>query len=154
MKDYSLKINGNQYDISIDNINAESTLANVIVNGVAYEVEIAGEEASRTKKPQVVPTPKGTNLSVTPTTAAPSAPKVARPAASGAGFSVKSPLPGTVVKVNVKEGDHVSAGQTLVVLEAMKMEIEASAPVDGTVKSIAVATGATVNTDDLLVVLA
>lgn len=153
MKDYSLKINGNQYDISIDNINAESTLANVIVNGVAYEVEIAGEEASRSKKPQVVPTPKGTNLSVTPTTAAPSAPKAARPAAGGAGFSVKSPLPGTVVKVNVKEGDRVSAGQTLVVLEAMKMENNIDADRGGVVKQILVQQGGTVMEGDTLLVI-
>lgn len=153
MKDYSLKINGNQYDISIDNINAESTLANVIVNGVAYEVEIAGEEALKTKKPQVVPTPKGANLSVTPTTAAPSAPKAARPAAGGAGFSVKSPLPGTIIKVNVKPGDPVKAGQTLVVLEAMKMENNIDADRDGVVKSVNVQTGATVMEGDLLIVM-
>ena len=46
MKDYSLKINGNQYDISIEDVNEESTMANVTVNGVAYEVEIVGEQAS------------------------------------------------------------------------------------------------------------
>ena len=58
MKDYSLKINGNQYDISIEDVNEESTMANVTVNGVAYEVEIVGEQASKMKKPQVVPAPK------------------------------------------------------------------------------------------------
>ena len=52
MKDYSLKINGNQYDISIEDVNEESTMANVTVNGVAYEVEIVGEQASKMKKPQ------------------------------------------------------------------------------------------------------
>ena len=50
MKDYSLKINGNQYDISIEDVNEESTMANVTVNGVAYEVEIVGEQASKMKK--------------------------------------------------------------------------------------------------------
>ena len=69
MKDYSLKINGNQYDISIEDVNEESTMANVTVNGVAYEVEIVGEQASKMKKPQVVPAPKAAGLSVTPTTA-------------------------------------------------------------------------------------
>ena len=67
MKDYSLKINGNQYDISIEDVNEESTMANVTVNGVAYEVEIVGEQASKMKKPQVVPAPKAAGLSVTPT---------------------------------------------------------------------------------------
>lgn len=58
MKDYSLKINGNQYDISIEDVNEESTMANVTVNGVAYEVEIVGEQASKMERPQVVPAPK------------------------------------------------------------------------------------------------
>ena len=91
MKDYSLKINGNQYDISIEDVNEESTMANVTVNGVAYEVEIVGEQASKMKKPQVVPAPKAAGLSVTPTTAAPSAPKAAQAAAGGPGLQVKSP---------------------------------------------------------------
>ena len=62
MKDYSLKINGNQYDISIEDVNEESTMANVTVNGVAYEVEIVGEQASKMKKPQVVPAPKAAGI--------------------------------------------------------------------------------------------
>lgn len=152
MKDYSLKINGNQYEISIDNVNDESTLANVIVNGVAYEVEIAGEEASKVKKPQVVPKPKNAGLSVTPTTAAPSAP-VARAAAPGSGFAVKCPLPGTIISVNVKEGDQVAVGQTLVVLEAMKMENNIDAERGGVVKSVHVQKGATVMEGDMLIVI-
>lgn len=152
MKDYSLKINGNKYDISIDDVNNESTLARVVVNGVAYEVEIEGEEASKAKKPQVVPKPKNAGLSVTPTTAAPSAP-VARAAAVGSGFSVKCPLPGTVIGVNVKEGDRVAVGQTLVVLEAMKMENNIDAERGGVVKSVHVQKGATVMEGDLLIVI-
>ncbi len=62
-------------------------------------------------------------------------------------------MPGKVVAVKASVGQAVKRGDVVLVLEAMKMEIEVSAPVDGTVKSIAVATGATVNTDDLLVVL-
>ena len=62
-------------------------------------------------------------------------------------------MPGSIFKVECKVGQSVKAGDVLIVLEAMKMEIEVSAPVDGTVKGIAVAVGATVNTDDLLVTL-
>ena len=62
-------------------------------------------------------------------------------------------LPGNVFKVECKPGQAVKAGDVLVVLEAMKMEIEVTAPVDGTVKSVAASQGAAVNTDDLLVVL-
>ncbi|MDE5707211.1 MAG: biotin/lipoyl-binding protein [Alistipes sp.] len=153
MKDYSLKINGNKYDISIDEVNNESTLARVVVNGVAYEVEIEGEAASKAKKPQVVPKPKNAGLSVTPTTAAPSAPAAARAQAVGSGFSVKCPLPGTIIGVNVKEGDRVAVGQTVVVLEAMKMENNIDAERAGVVKSIHVQKGATVMEGDLLIVI-
>jgi biotin carboxyl carrier protein len=146
MKDYSLKINGNQYDISIEDVNEESTMANVTVNGVAYEVEIVGEQASKMKKPQVVPAPKAAGLSVTPTTAAPSA-------AGGPGLQVKSPLPGTILSVNVKEGDRVAPRQTLFVLEAMKMENNIDAERGGVVKSIHVQKGATVMEGDLLIVI-
>ena len=67
--------------------------------------------------------------------------------------AVNSPMPGNIFKVECKPGQAVKAGDVLIVLEAMKMEIEVSAPVDGTVKSVAVNVGGTVNTDDLLVVL-
>ena len=136
MKDYSLKINGNQYDISIEDVNEESTMANVTVNGVAYEVEIVGEQASKMKKPQVVP-----------------APKAAQAAAGGPGLLVKSPLPGTILSVNVKEGDRVAPRQTLFVLEAMKMENNIDAERGGVVKSIHVQKGATVMEGDLLIVI-
>ena len=66
---------------------------------------------------------------------------------------MNSPMPGNIFKVECKPGQAVKAGDVLIVLEAMKMEIEVSAPADGTVKSVAVNVGATVNTDDLLVVL-
>ena len=76
------------------------------------------------------------------------------PAAVAAGeTAVNSPMPGNIFKVECKVGDTVKAGDTLVVLEAMKMEIEVSAPVDGTVKSVSAVVGTTVNTDDLLVTL-
>ena len=66
---------------------------------------------------------------------------------------MNSPMPGNVFKVECKVGQAVSAGDVLVVLEAMKMEIEVSAPVDGTVKAISATVGAAVNTDDLLVTI-
>ena len=62
-------------------------------------------------------------------------------------------MPGNIVKVECSVGQSVKAGDVLIVLEAMKMEIEVSAPVDGTVKAISATVGSTVNTDDLLVVL-
>jgi len=66
---------------------------------------------------------------------------------------VNSPMPGNIFKVECKVGQAVNAGDVLIVLEAMKMEIEVAAPCAGTVKSIAVNVGGTVNTDDLLVTI-
>ena len=69
------------------------------------------------------------------------------------GTQVKSPLPGTVLKVNVAVGDAVKAGDVLMIIEAMKMENEIAAPSDGTVKQIAKEKGATVVTGDVLLVI-
>ena len=68
MKKYSLKINGNQYEVKIDDINESSTLAHVTVNGTKYDVEIQGGKAAPVKKPQIVSAPEATGLSVTPKT--------------------------------------------------------------------------------------
>ena len=95
MKDYSLKINGHNYNVQIDDVNEASTVAHVVVNGVDYEVEIEGAKASTVSKPQVSPAPKSANSAmITPSTATPS-PRIA-PAPSTSGSSVKCPLPGTV----------------------------------------------------------
>ena len=75
-------------------------------------------------------------------------------AASAGGETVKSPMPGTILSVNVKQGDAVKAGQVLMILEAMKMENEIMAPCDGTVSSVAVAQGASVDTGAVLCVIA
>ena len=66
---------------------------------------------------------------------------------------MKSPMPGNIFKVECSVGQSVQAGDVLIVLEAMKMEIEVPAPVAGTVKAVAASVGTAVNTDDLLVTL-
>ena len=71
-----------------------------------------------------------------------------------AGEPVKSPMPGNIIRVEVKEGDQIKAGQLLGVLEAMKMENEILAPHDGTVAQVIVSKGSTVETDSPLIVLA
>ena len=143
MKDYSLKINGHNYNVQIDDVNEASTVAHVVVNGVDYEVEIEGAKASTVSKPQVSPAPKSANSAmITPSTATPS-PR----------SSVKCPLPGTVLSVKVAVGDTVAAGQTLVVLEAMKMENNIDADRAGVVKQILVQQGATVMEGDVLIVI-
>ena len=152
MKDYSLKINGHNYNVQIDNVNETSTVAHVVVNGVDYEVEIEGAKASSVSKPQVAPAPKSANSAmITPSTATPS-PRIA-PAAPSSGYSVKCPLPGTILGVKVAVGDTIAAGQTLVVLEAMKMENNIDAERGGVVKQILVQQGATVMEGDVLIVI-
>ena len=76
------------------------------------------------------------------------------PAAVAAATEVRAELPGTVLRLAVAEGDAVSAGDTLLVLEALKMEIKVSSPVDGTVAQLAVRPNATVVAGDLLVAVA
>lgn len=142
MKDYSLKINGHQYNVTINDVNDESSVANVVVNGTPYEVEIQGTKVSTIKKAQVT----------APSAESTQAVSAARPAASS-GIKVTAPLPGTVVGVKVNVGDKVAAGQTLIVLEAMKMENNIDAVQGGTVKSINTQAGATVMEGDLLMVI-
>ena len=107
----------------------------VNVNGTQYEVAV--EEIDGKAAPAAKPAPA----------AAPAAAPVA--AAAGA-TKVTAPMPGTILGVNVKEGEAVKAGQTIFVLEAMKMESDVVAPVDGTVRGISVAKGASVSAGDLL----
>ena len=87
-------------------------------------------------------------------TAAAPAPAPAAKVDLKAGEPVKSPMPGNIIRVEVKEGDQIKAGQLLVVLEAMKMENEILAPHDGTVAQVIVSKGSTVETDSPLIVLA
>ena len=152
MKDYSLKINGHNYNVQIDNVNETSTVAHVVVNGVDYEVEIEGAKTTSVSRPQVAPAPKSANSAmITPSSATPS-PRIAA-AAPSSGYSVKCPLPGTVLSVKVAVGDTVAAGQTLVVLEAMKMENNIDADRGGVVKQVLVQQGATVMEGDVLIVI-
>ena len=102
----------------------------VNVNGTAYEVEI--EEMTGAP-------------AAAPVAAAPAA-----PAASGAGESITSPMPGNILAVNVAVGDMVKKGQVLMILEAMKMENEIMAPHDGKVTAVAVTKGAAVESGALL----
>ncbi len=83
--------------------------------------------------------------------AAPAAPTVVGTAVSGT--QITSPMPGTILKLNVTEGQAVKAGDVVLVLEAMKMENEIVAPCDGTIKQILVTKGSTVDTDQILAVL-
>ena len=117
----------------------------VTVNGVAYDVVVEELNGS------VAPAPVAAPVAAPKAASAP----VAAPKASGnaGATAVKAPMPGTIIKVNVKVGDAVKKGDVLCVLEAMKMENDIMAPADGVVASVEAAKGASVATDAVIVTL-
>ena len=134
MKEYKYKINGNLYNVVIGDI--EDNIAHVEVNGTHYTVEME-------KKPKAAPAPKPVVRPVAKPVAAPAAAPVAKPAAS-AKSGVKSPLPGVILDIKVNVGDEVKKGQTVIILEAMKMENSINADKDGKVTAINVSKGESV----------
>lgn len=125
----------------------------VILNNKKYEIEVdecsvALKGVSTVSAP--VAAPAAPSAPVAPA-AAPAAPVASAPSAEGT--SVASPMPGTILAINVTNGQTVRAGEVLMVLEAMKMENDIVAPSDGIVKQILVAKGSTVDTDQVLVII-
>ena len=114
MKEYRYKINGNLYKVTVGDI--EDNNVHVEVNGTAYTVEMEKKTG-----PKIKP--------------------VVRTAVAGSKSGIKSPLPGVILEIKVKEGDAVKRGQTLLVLEAMKMENDIKADRDGKVTAIKVSKG-------------
>lgn len=130
---------------------------NVTVNGLVYEVEVEEVGGVAPTTPVVAtPAPVANPAPVaTPKTSA-ATPKATAPAvATGKTGSVviKAPMPGTILKVNVKVGDSVKKGDVVCVLEAMKMENDICAPEDGVVSSVEVTQGASVATDAVVITL-
>lgn len=123
---------------------------NVTVNGTAYEVEVeevaadAATAAPVASAPAAAPAPKA---------AAPAPKKAAAPAGAQGSVKVTSPMPGTILKMDLTVGQKISKGDVICVLEAMKMENDIPAPQDGVVASINVQKGASVNSGDVLVTL-
>lgn len=132
---------------------------NIKVNGQAYEVEVE-EVAGGFASAPVVPVAAAPAPAVAPVAApAPekaetkAAPAPAPVAAPAGGTQLKAPMPGTVIDFKATNGAAVKKGQTVLILEAMKMENEIVAPADGVITFVA-SKGASVNTDDLLAVIA
>ena len=127
----------------------------VTLNGRTYEVEVEAAEAMLLSEYEAIaPAP----VAAAPVAAAPAAPAAApaaaaAPVVTGAGEAVNAPMPGTILKVNVTQGQAVKEGDVLCVLEAMKMENEIMAPKAGTVTQVVVSKGSSVNTGDALVVI-
>ena len=142
MKEYKYTINGTKYEVAVGDI--EENIVTVTVNGEEYKVEMEKEPEPETKKP-VLGKP-----------AAPAA-EGAEPATDKAAVNknnaVKAPLPGVITDIKVAVGDEVQAGDTVVVLEAMKMANALQAEKAGKVTAICVKIGESVMEDDALVVI-
>ena len=123
---------------------------NITVNGTTYAVEV--EDLGGAPAPAAAPSPAPAAAPAPAPVAAPAAAAPAAAPAGGAG-SITAPMPGTVLDVKVTEGQAVNAGDTVLILEAMKMENEIAAPAAGTVDKIVAAKGASVNSGDVLITL-
>ena len=134
-KGFNFTIGGQKYETTVKEI--EPNVAEVVVNGTSFIVEFQKNESKKVKAARVAAP-----------TAAPTAAPVAKPAGAAV---VKSPLPGSIVKVMVKPGDSVKKGDTLLTMESMKMENIVASEYTGTVKNVLVQAGQNVMQDDKLV---
>ena len=130
MKEYKYKINGNEYNVAVEEL--EGDKASVTVNGKTYQVELDRPAKPVVTKPVARP-------AAAPAAAPVAATPAPRPAAGGAG--IKAPLPGVILDIKVKVGDTVTKGQTVAILEAMKMENNINADREGQVVAINVEKG-------------
>lgn len=138
MKKYKFTISGNDYDVHIKDI--EDNIVEVDVNGTLYQVKLHNE-IKTTKTPRLVRKPLEKQ---------PGEGQIKKKESSGK-HEVTAPLPGTILKLNISVGDMVSEGQSLLVMEAMKMENQVQTTKGGEVLAIKVNVGDTVQQDDLLV---
>lgn len=141
MKEIKITVNGNTYDVKVGDVT--NSPVEVIVDGKAYQVEFDA--------PTSISAPvRTTNAVATPVISAPVVTTPA-PVVAVSGSGVRSPMPGTIVKVDVKAGDKVIRGQQLVSLEAMKMKNSIKSPIDAVVKAVHVIDGQKVQYNDVLV---
>lgn len=136
MKSFQFTIDGRKYETTVNEI--EDNIAEVTVNGTVFHVAIDKKKTTPSIKPAA---PKAA-------AAAPAAPRAAQPAGS---VVVKSPLPGSIVKVVAAAGQPVKKGDLLLTMESMKMENQVTSEYEGTIKSVLVQPGQNVMQDDKLV---
>ena len=151
MAKYQYTVEGTDYEVEI--LEVEDNIAKVTVNGAAFEVELkqALKPTSRPIKQVTAPAPKP---AAAPAQAPAAAPAATPAAAPGAGAKIEAPLPGTITDIKVKVGDKVKAGDTILVLEAMKMQNNIEAEHDGEITSVMVKIGDSVMEGSLLVTIA
>jgi len=141
MKKFKFIIRGNNYNVEI--LNIEDNVAEIEVNGSKYQVDI--EKAIRETK-----TPKLVRPKVIPT-GGQSRARTSKPTGKKGVGTVKAPLPGTIIEVKVKVGDEVKSGDTLLVMEAMKMENNIKSDKTGKVVAVKINNGDSVLEGDILV---
>ena len=139
MKEYKYTIDGKEYKVAIGDI--EENVAHVTVNGEEFKVEMEPEAEPEKKKVVLGQPVESTDETATPA------------ANVNTANAVKAPLPGTITSINVAVGDEVSAGDTVVVLEAMKMQNNIEAEKSGKVTAICGKQGQAVLEEDALVVI-
>lgn len=147
MNKYQYKVQGVDYDVEI--VDVEGNVAKVNVNGIPFEVEM-----KRPINPVTKPHKPKVSAPVAPvqnTAPQPEKPKAAAPA--GAGMKITAPLPGTITDIKVKVGDTVKDGDTVIILEAMKMQNNIEAECSGTVTSVLINKGDTVMEGDALITI-
>ena len=128
MKEYKFKINGKEYAVAIGE--ADGKMLTVNVNGADYQVELENAPA------QVAAAGTTSSVANKKADAPADSSAASAPKASGAGTTIKSPLPGIIISIDVKEGQAVKRGQKVAVIEAMKMENDILAEGDGTITAI------------------
>ena len=143
MKEYKYTINGTKYEVAVGD--SEENIVTVTVNGEEYKVEMELPAEPEKKKP-VLGKPAEAD-------AASDATAVADKAAVNKNNAIKAPLPGVITDIKVQVGDEVQAGDTVIVLEAMKMANALQAEKAGRVTAICVKVGESVMEDDALVVI-
>lgn len=154
MAKYQYTVKGVDYEVEIQDI--EGNIANVTVNGIPFEVEMKQPVKAGKQKVKLSGEQKESAPTATPTaTTTPAATTTAdaQPAAAASGKPVVAPLPGTINEIKVKVGDKVNAGDTVVILEAMKMQNSIEAETSGTITSINVNKGDAVMEGDTLVTI-
>ena len=132
MKKYNVKINGRNYEVAVERMSGE--IADVIVNGSRYNVELSGQDIRSASSPTCSSIPSSSNPVPVAATDVPGR-------GSDSVNDIKSPLPGVVLSLDVKEGDQVKRGQRVAVIEAMKMENEIRSGTDGIVRKVYVGKG-------------
>ena len=131
MKNFKFKIDGVDYEVSVNEL--EGNNAEVVVNGKSFNVELDNEQ----------PTASAPVARVAQSAAVPASKKVAA--------NIKAPLPGSIIKVLISNGQSVKRGDVLLTMESMKMENNVCAESDGTIKNVLVKQGQNVMQDDVLI---